>query len=63
MKLLQAYKFHLIGLVVGAVLGYLYYSQIGCITGTCAITSQPINSTLYGSVMGVLITDFFKKEK
>ncbi|KXX68179.1 DUF6132 family protein [Flammeovirga sp. SJP92] len=63
MKLLQTYKFHLIGLLVGALLGYLYYSQIGCLSGTCAITSKPINSTLYGSVMGILIIDLFKKKK
>ncbi|NME69459.1 DUF6132 family protein [Flammeovirga aprica] len=63
MKLFQTYKFHLIGLLAGAFLGYLYYSQIGCLSGTCTITSKPLNSTLYGSVMGVLFIDLFKKKK
>ncbi len=56
-----------IGLVVGLIAGYLYYQQIGCASGTCAITSKPLNSTLYGGLMGGLlfsmIGDFFKKKK
>ena len=56
-----------IGLGVGLIAGYLYYQQIGCASGTCAITSNPLNSTLYGGLMGGLlfsmIGDFFKKKK
>ena len=39
-----------IGIAVGAITGYLYYHYIGCALGTCAITSKPLNSTLYGSL-------------
>ncbi len=46
-----------IGLVLGAIAGYLYYYYIGCASGSCAITSKPLNSTLYGSVMGGLALD------
>jgi hypothetical protein len=46
-----------IGGVLGAIAGYLYYFYIGCSSGTCAITSKPINSTLYGSFMGGLVLD------
>ncbi|WP_445715074.1 DUF6132 family protein [Flavobacterium sp.] len=57
----------LIGVVVGLISGYAYYYYIGCASGTCAITSSPINSTLYGGVLGGLlfnmIGDFFKKKK
>ena len=49
----------LIGLGIGAVAGYAYYYFIGCQSGTCRITSSPVNSTLYGIVMGVLL--FYKK--
>ena len=56
-----------IGLGVGLIAGQLYYQQIGCASGTCAITSNPLNSTLYGGLMGGLlfsmIGDFFKKKK
>lgn len=50
-----------IGIVVGAVLGYLYYFYVGCASGTCAITSKPLNSTLYGALMGGLIFNMFIK--
>ncbi len=45
------------GTLVGAAAGYAYYYFIGCANGTCAITSNPINSTLYGVFMGGLIGD------
>jgi hypothetical protein len=54
----------LVGITVGAVVGWLYYYYVGCNTGTCAITSKPLNSTLYGALMGGLffnlIGDFYK---
>ncbi|SDX13553.1 DUF6132 family protein [Flavobacterium degerlachei] len=40
------------GVAVGAIAGYLYYHFVGCASGTCAITSKPLNSSLYGSLMG-----------
>ncbi len=53
----------MIGIALGAMGGYLYYYFVGCASGTCAITSQPVNSTLYGAVMGGLLFNMFKKEK
>ncbi|WP_027067564.1 MULTISPECIES: DUF6132 family protein [Maribacter] len=50
-----------IGVVIGAITGYLYYAEIGCLSGTCAITSKPINSTLYGGLMGGLLVNIFIK--
>lgn len=41
--------------VIGTVGGYLYYRLIGCASGTCAITSNPIISTLYGGIIGALL--------
>ena len=56
-----------IGLVLGAIGGYLYYFYIGCSSGSCAITSKPLNSTIYGMVMGGLaldmVNDFKNKSK
>lgn len=51
------------GVIVGAVAGYLYYHYVGCVSGTCSITSKPLNSTLYGSLMGGLLFNLFGKEK
>lgn len=59
----QKYKRDLIGVTLGAVAGFLYWKFVGCSSGTCMITSKPINSTLYGAVMGFLVAGIFKNEK
>jgi H+/Cl- antiporter ClcA len=41
--------------VVGAIGGYLYYRFVGCVSGTCPLTSNPYISTVYGGVLGALI--------
>jgi hypothetical protein len=51
-----------IGIAIGAIAGYAYYFYVGCASGTCAITSKPLNSTLYGALMGGLIFNMFVKE-
>ncbi|MBZ0204915.1 MAG: hypothetical protein K8H89_01220 [Flavobacteriales bacterium] len=51
-----------LGVLLGAVAGWFYWSQWRCEVG-CAITSSPIRSTLYGGFMGGLIVNTFKKEK
>lgn len=48
------------GLLIGALAGYLYYIKIGCTSGTCAITSNPYMSVLWGAAMGFLLFDLFK---
>ena len=54
---------YIIGALVGAVAGFLYWNFVGCSSGTCAITSKPVNSTLYGALMGSLFFGIFKKDK
>jgi hypothetical protein len=49
--------------VVGLAAGFLYWQQIGCVTGTCPITSSPLNSSLYGGLMGFVASGLFIKEK
>lgn len=55
-------KLSFIGILIGAIGGFLYWNFIGCASGTCMITSKPINSTLYGALMGYLLFNIFKKE-
>ena len=50
-----------IGIIVGAIAGYLYYFYVGYASGICAITSKPLNSTLYGALMGGLVFNMFVK--
>jgi len=45
----------IIGILVGGGLGFGYYKFVGCSTGTCPLTSNPIISTFYGAILGVLL--------
>jgi hypothetical protein len=51
------------GAILGAVAGYTYWRYIGCMSGTCAITSSPVNSSLYGAFMGGLLMSTFDKKR
>ena len=53
----------LFGVSIGAVLGYAYYYFVGCQSGTCPITSNPINSTLYGALMGGILGSSSKQKQ
>ncbi|HMP28711.1 MAG TPA: DUF6132 family protein [Saprospiraceae bacterium] len=56
------HKLTIIGLTIGAISGYFYYHFVGCVQGTCSITSDPTNSTLYGGMMGALLLNMFEKK-
>ncbi|MFA6467801.1 MAG: DUF6132 family protein [Bacteroidota bacterium] len=49
--------------VLGGIAGYAYYYYIGCMSGTCAITSNPYISTGYGMLIGLLLIDKPKTEQ
>jgi len=61
--ILKKYWLTVTGIVFGLGAGYLYWLQIGCLSGTCPITSNPVNSSLYGALMGGLLFNMFQKEK
>jgi outer membrane lipoprotein SlyB len=44
------------GLIGGGALGYFYYRKVGCTSGACPLTSNPWITTVYGAVMGLLLT-------
>lgn len=54
-------KLYIIGAIIGAVAGYMYWNFVGCSNGTCMITSKPVNSTLYGALLGALLLNIFKR--
>lgn len=59
----KKYKLSIAGVLIGGLLGFAYYYFIGCSTGSCAIISKPLNSSVYGMVMGYLMFSVFEKEK
>lgn len=62
-EFIKKYKLTILGVIIGAIGGYLYYHFVGCASGTCAITSKPLNSTLYGAMMGALLFNTFQKKE
>lgn len=50
----------IIGVVIGAAAGYIYYVFEGCDQG-CPITGSPFTSSLYGAWMGLLTLTLFEK--
>lgn len=60
---MKKYMLYIIGALVGAAAGFMYWKYVGCVSGTCKITSSPVNSTIYFALMGALFFGIFKKEK
>jgi len=54
----KKYLRNIIPVMIGALGGFLYYSFVGCYSGSCAITSDPIISTIYGALIGLVFTNF-----
>jgi hypothetical protein len=51
------------GIILGTIGGYIYYIKIGCHSGTCPITSNPVLSMLWGAILGFLVFDMFRKKQ
>jgi len=45
------------GIAGGVIVGYLYYHYVGCRNGSCAITSNPYMSMLFGGILGLYATN------
>lgn len=60
MDIIKKYWLPILGIIIGGIGGYAYYHFIGCNSGTCAITSKPLNSTAYGMIMGYLLFSIAK---
>lgn len=60
---MQKHRRELIGAIVGAVAGGLYYYFVGCKNGSCIIASNPFISIPYGAVLGYLFAGIFSKKE
>ena len=63
MRVLKKYFLLLAGIALGGLAGYLYWKFIGCTSGSCPITSNPRNASLYGAVLGGLLMGINAKNK
>ena len=47
---------HIVFVIAGAALGFAVHRLVGCRSGGCLITANPYISTLYGAVVGYLLS-------
>lgn len=59
----KRYGLTLLGVFSGALAGFLYWYYVGCESGTCPITASPLNSTLWGMLLGGSLFNMFEKPK
>ncbi len=46
-----------LAVIIGGLAGFLYYHFIGCNSGSCAITSNPYKSVIFGGLFGFLMVN------
>ncbi len=63
MEIIKKYGLGVVGALLGLLAGYIYWKEVGCISGSCPITSSPVNSSAYGALMGGLLFSMFNPKK
>lgn len=46
-----------LAVLIGGFAGFIYYHFVGCQSGSCAITSNPYLSIIFGSLLGLVIVN------
>jgi hypothetical protein len=59
MSIFLKYKWYVLGGIAGLIIGYAHWYYIGCSSGTCPLTSNPVNSSLYGLFFGIMVVSLF----
>jgi phage shock protein PspC (stress-responsive transcriptional regulator) len=54
-KFIQSRFWQILGGIFGGMAGYFYWRNVGCASGTCLITSKPLNSIVYFAVLGYFV--------
>lgn len=62
-EFLIKYKWKVAGILLGALAGFAYWYFIGCNSGTCPIQSNWESSTLYGALIGFVLSGSSKKKE
>ncbi|MGB8359631.1 MAG: hypothetical protein WCD55_13555 [Bacteroidales bacterium] len=66
-KTVKKYLPEIIGAVIGAIGGFLYWKYVGCVSGTCTIKSNWYLMVPWGLVLGYLagsiVGDLIRKKK
>lgn len=59
----KKYRLTLIGILAGMVAGFFYWRFIGCVSGSCPITSSPVLSILWGALIAGLLFNILEHRK
>ncbi len=46
-----------IAIILGGILGFLYYTFYGCTSGGCSITGNPFGSIILGAIFGYFVVN------
>jgi len=60
-RIIKRNSLTLIGILAGAVGGFLFWYYIGCQTGSCPITSSPVATTIWGAILGAVVFNAFQE--
>jgi len=52
---LRKYLPEIVGLIIGGLVGYLYWRYVGCVSGTCTLKSNWYLMIPWGMMLGYLI--------
>ena len=55
-------KLYFLGAAIGALAGFLYWKYVGCLSGTCSITANALNSIIYFAILGAILFGLFTKQ-
>jgi hypothetical protein len=44
-----------LAIAIGGIAGFMYYYFVGCASGSCAITSNPYASIIWGGLLGLFV--------
>ncbi|HOZ30125.1 MAG TPA: DUF6132 family protein [Bacteroidales bacterium] len=55
--------FRIVLTVIGGVGGFLYWKYVGCVSGACPLQSKWYITSLYGLVIGYLVSGLFISDK
>jgi len=53
----KKYLYMIIAGFIGALAGFLYWRYIGCVSGSCPITSRWYTTTIWGALIGLAFFD------
>lgn len=61
MKKLLENKWTILSVFLGGIGGFVYWAEIGCLTGTCPLQSHWQIMVPYGMLIGYILPDFWQK--